>query len=30
MLLDFSDQGIEGIQQGQILANAQLLGHGES
>jgi hypothetical protein len=30
MLLDFSDQGIEHIQQGQILAYAQLLGHRES
>jgi hypothetical protein len=30
MLLDFSDQGIEHIQQGQILAHARLLGHGKS
>jgi hypothetical protein len=30
MLLGGSLQGIEHIQQGQILAHAQLLGHGES
>jgi hypothetical protein len=29
MLLDFSNQGIEHIQQGQILAHAQLLCHAE-